>query len=163
MAERTHVPYIDELIERMLDARVQGVAVRDMSFDPSRGRDQLSRGMCGPVTLIFKLLMRDAAEVIEQTDTHNDAVGYPLFHGYADMPFGPIDEQGQPPSDMLPDHCANILFDGEHAYMIDFTASQYGYTEHPLVQRMSREDGHRLGTHQTQLPDGALQREWQSG
>jgi hypothetical protein len=171
MAERTGVARIDRIIEAFLDETITGsyddahgpdksVRVRDMAFDPALGPgEQRATGWCGATTRAFA--HRLAAAGIEHGTTDDDITGFTWCHGYHDMPYGPLDEYGDPIDERLsPSHCANLAFDGEHAYMIDFTASQYGYTECPLVRRIDRASGKHLAEFGPEIDHAKWETSW---
>lgn len=157
--ERTGARQLDALIAKFVrSGRVGGVRVRDLALDEGRGIWQASHGLCGPVTREFARWLSEAG--FDHATTDNDDVGFPAAHGYHDMPFGPLDSCGAPRRFELPsDHCANIVFAGPHAYLIDFTASQYGYPVLPMVQRITRRSGQALAAGRELAPD-AFERNW---
>lgn len=154
MRDRTGIERIDAAIEEFLASTITGsyddvhegqsAAVASFTLDRTRDDDdQPAAGWCGAATRAFIAVLADHG--IDQGNTDDDISGQVESHGYTDMPFGPLDEFGHPENpELSPSHCANIALDGDYAYLIDFTASQYGYDALPMVRRTSRENGRRM-------------------
>jgi hypothetical protein len=120
------------------------IAVAELTYNPDFGPgEQLASGWCGSATRQFMHVL--AAHGVKQGTTDDDISGHVDCHAYTDLPYRPLDEYGQPENpELSSSHCANIAFEGEHAYLIDCTASQYGYDALPMVRRTSADNGRKL-------------------
>jgi hypothetical protein len=168
--QRTGIAEIDAVIERFLASTVKcrrdwrtrdPISVQSLAFDPAREPGyQLSTGWCGSTAAAFHQLAVSSG--LKAAHTDDDITGWVNMVGYHDMPYGPLDEDGQPPHPRVSEiHVVNIVFWGEHAYLIDFTASQYGYEALPLVRRTSAELGHELTVMGNDIGQDAWEHDWQ--
>lgn len=179
-SSRTGIDILDDVIEAFLAATVSDtywdrdpIAVSDFAFDPGRGRKQLSAGWCGAATIAFNsfakqhLAERGIATsgleaLVRLGWTNHDISGHVHMHDMSEMPFGPLDEYGSPVDETLSSsHCLTIMFCGDWAYMVDFTASQYGYDALPLVRRASAEAGMDLCARVNEPAPGTWAYSWE--
>jgi hypothetical protein len=140
IAERSGIPEVDKLIEDFLKEDVQeygGLHTVDQLRDP-----QNSHGMCQAVTEQFVEFAKTRGFKAYVTNTDMDEMGYtPSIEPFGEVGF---DESGQMQHGFYPEHTVAtiVINDPRYPYgrevYIDFTASQYGYTDHPKVEASSR-------------------------
>lgn len=169
MAERTGDPELDALINEFIKENPtimyeswsgseydKQQPLDAMEYQPGiPGEEQNSVGMCGVAAEQFAKWLREHkinAVVGDEEWTYAN-----IFNGMdpiqyehdADI-FGYADRT-DPGNDWDTTHCVTIVEKDGHTYAIDWTASQYGYSEWPMVQRLDRiEDSQAF-----------WQREWQ--
>lgn len=172
MAERTGIPHIDALIESFLTETIKGcsddvhygkeILVADLAYDPTLGPgEQPSSGWCGAATRAFGFHLGYGG--VRSHNTDDDITGHFTCHGYDDLPYGPLDEYGDPEDERLsPSHCANMVFDGDYMFMIDWTAAQYGYESCPYVRRIDRETGWQLAHFGNEIDHSKWQTQWET-
>jgi hypothetical protein len=139
MAERTGDPELDKLIEEFANHDMLWPDDEALPISEMRDRRK-AKGMCGEVTTAFQAFVwheTDGAiypDNVEMSDGASDARS-PTFEemGYGDHKPGE------------PRHLVSKFEMPSGTYLIDWTASQYGYKEFPMVQR---------------LDAGQWQREW---
>lgn len=151
MAERSGDPELDALIERYLqqnrspipNANKLGVQPLEMLRNP-----QYSWGYC-------TFLADDFASFLRQYGI--DAQSSDLADTY--LFYNDVDEVNPDPDDQPIDHAVTLVSKNGQTYSIDWTASQYGYKEFPMVQRL---DYDPEGTGEWNDWGNQWQREWTS-
>lgn len=138
MADRSGVPEVDQLIEDFLKEPVEAYGGNTPETILHMRDPENAHGMCQAVTEQFVEFARARGFTAYSTDTDLDEMGYkPSIE-----PFGEIgeDEHGVMQHGFYPEHTvATIVLKGPEYgpygrdIYIDFTASQYGYTDHPKV------------------------------
>lgn len=131
MADRSGIPEIDQLIEDFLKQPIQdrsdGTELVETLRDPAS-----SHGMCDMVTAQFVNFARERGFKAYAERDYLDVWGYEITN----EPQGEILDSE---SNIIPghydEHCvAAIYLEGtRRPIWIDFTASQYGYSDHPKV------------------------------
>lgn len=111
-----------------------------MSFDRECDGpgSQPSTGFCAAAHSAFSAFIRERKE-----DPYDGTISYTQAcvmadHGYTDAPYlQHIQHMDELDDGRLSDRHISTLYKAEdgHQYMIDFTATQYGYEQWPLVQR----------------------------
>lgn len=138
MAERTGDPKIDSIIESFITENPE--VVPHIPLDMMRYQEGLdyeneemqdSQGKCGVTAYKFVTYCLDHGLKAWMTDEMVDKGHEADWHGYTDR-----SEEGNPEDHS---HCATVVEKDGVSYLIDWTASQYGYTEFPMVQRTSDE------------------------
>lgn len=135
MAERTGKTYLDALIDEFQYDGVWYVEVYDWLADQyvakarplSDLRQPLAaRGQCVHVASEFNRFLRErGVEAGLPLIDGRPCLVPPEALGYADRPLGGLAE-----------HTLSIVPYGSGIYSIDWTASQYGYSEFPLIQKL---------------------------
>lgn len=154
MAERSGDPQLDSLIEEFM---------QDKDYEVNMYRDsETAWGACADVSEFFADWLAERGirantdwdeTVMKQMDmpwAQEGRDAHPFDYGYQDRPFSPEPEgleykQREDADDPNEQHHTTIVQMPSGTYSVDFTASQYGYTEFPMVQK---------------LQDGGWQRQW---
>jgi hypothetical protein len=145
MAERSGDPQLDALIEEYLheNPQIEYELLEDFRYEPDRydpaavsGQDwwelnqdawQNSTGKCMEVANHFAVWLNDKGI---QADVGVGEVGE---FGYSDRT-----EPGNP-NDQT--HAVTMIDKDGHTYAVDWSASQYGYSEFPMIQRLDDSGG----------------------
>lgn len=133
MAERTGIPEIDRLIEDFLKEPLGDWTTDDSVIEALRD-PVMSHGMCQNVTRQFVDFAKERGFKAYVTDTDINEMGYQITGD----PHGEIlDNDGNIVPGHYQDHTvASIYLEGRNFPIeIDFTASQYGYTDHPKISQ----------------------------
>jgi hypothetical protein len=134
MAERSGDPQLDALIEEFKastwDDEEEGPVPMGEFRDP-----EYAFAMCGHVTQAFNAFLQSrgiASQAIEMSDEGWAADGTFDQWGYGDRPLetnlGETNEG----------HAVSMVEMPSGTYLIDWTGSQYNYTEFPMVQRLNQ-------------------------
>ena len=135
MAERTGQTYLDALIDEFQHEGVWHVEIYDWSEDrhvtKARPLVELraphaARGQCIHVADEFNRFLRERGV----------AAGLPLVNGRPMLVVPEALGYANRPRGGLSEHTLSIVRSGSEIYSIDWTASQYGYKEFPLIQRL---------------------------
>jgi hypothetical protein len=123
VADRSGNRALDELIEAFLDEEVETpragrVPVRHLA------NPEIAAGACRLVSQSFRLFARGRGLTLDVKDTTPNRCGY----------------QNRPVTGVAA-HTVNRLPRGAVSVNIDFTASQYGYSELPLISFRNPSDG----------------------
>ncbi len=132
MADRSGIPEIDKLIEEFLRTPMGDWITDDLPNDALRD-PELSHGACQSVAEDFAEFAKARGFKAYATDTDLDEMGYtPSIKPFGETGFDANDEMTY---GFYPEHTVNSIYLDGHALpiVIDFTASQYGYTDHPKV------------------------------
>jgi hypothetical protein len=139
MAERTGDPKLDWLIEEFANHDMLWPDDEELPVRTMRNRRK-AKGMCGEVTTAFQAFVwyeTDGALYPENAAMSDEAdARSPTF---AQMGYG--DRQPGEPR-----HLVSKVEMPSGTYLIDWTASQYGYKEFPLVQRLEGDQWQREWT-----------------
>lgn len=153
--ERTGIPHVDELIEQFAAGWINGA---DYTWHEQRpapdspeyedfedflpaneyARPDYGWGMCSAISAEFAKFVYEQSP--ETTCTVSETAGggsghTPEYFGYHDWEDAAAANEEMHMEDPMPLHCVVYIDEGDERYMVDFTASQYGYTEFPMVQR----------------------------
>lgn len=135
MADRTGNPEIDALIEEFLRMPQGDWTTDDNPYEALRDPEN-SHGNCQVVTEHFVEFARSKGFKAYVTHTDLDEMGYEPTGEGGEIGFNENDEMEY---GFYPEHTiATIVVDDPsrpygREYYIDFTATQYGYTDHPKV------------------------------
>jgi hypothetical protein len=162
MAERSGDPQLDQLIEEFMSGHYDSdqygwSANGDAQSNPETAigeyypvedlrHPDVAYYQCDSLSKTFIQFLKErgieASTSIMANDPHPDTSKYPSFeeHGYGDVSDTDVGEQS-------PGHCVVKIEMPSGAYSVDWTASQYGYQQFPMVQKLNV---------------GGWQREWQS-
>jgi hypothetical protein len=136
MADRTGNPQVDALIEQFLQTPQGEWTTDDQPIEALRD-PELAHGMCQMVTEQFVAFAKSKGFKAYVTDTDMAEMGYkPQIEPFGEVGF---DENDEMQHGFYPEHTIATIVMDDPAYpygrefYIDFTASQYGYTDHPKV------------------------------
>jgi SWIM zinc finger len=140
MADRTGNPEIDKLIEDFLQTP-QGEWTTDTDPIDALRDPERAHGVCQMVTEQFVQFAKQRGFTAYVTDTDVDEMGYKPTGQGGEIGF---DENDEMQYGFYPEHTiATIVLPGTgygREFYIDFTATQYGYTDHPKVTSATVED-----------------------
>jgi hypothetical protein len=138
MAERTGHPKVDAVIEEFLRTPMGDWITDDDTYETLRDPAR-AHGACQAVTEHFVEFAKERGLKAYVTHTDLDEMGYtPQIEAHGEVGF---DENGEMQYGFYPEHTiATVVMDDPartygREFYIDFTATQYGYTEHPKVTR----------------------------
>lgn len=143
MADRTGNPEVDALIEEFLQMP-QGDWTTDDDPYSTLSDPERAHGNCQSVTEHFVEFAKSKGFKAYETNTDIDEMGYTPTGEGGEIGF---DENDEMQYGFYPEHTiATIVVDDPdrpygREYYIDFTASQYGYTDHPKVTSKVASDG----------------------
>lgn len=143
MAERTGDPELDSLINRFMEEEYEylcgGERDPDNRMDYRKPED--AAGECAEVSEFFANWLIEqgidaqvSGDRIVDDELTEDYLS-PEDFGYHDRAIPGFEN-----------HSATIVWKDGHEYMVDFTASQYGYKEFPMVQRLDGDKWQREWT-----------------
>lgn len=140
MADRSGVPEVDQLIEEFLEVAVDEYGANDVLVKHLRDPEN-SHGMCDAITDQFVEFAKKRGFTAYVTHTDLDEMGYkPSIEPFGEIGF---DENDEMQYGFYPEHTVAtiVLKDPEYGpygreIVVDFTASQYGYTDHPKVSKV---------------------------
>ena len=136
MADRSGVPEVDALIEEFLQTPMGEWTTDTDPIDALRDPER-AHGVCQMVTEQFVEFAKSKGFKAYETDTDLDEMGYkPSIKPFGEIGFNENDEMQY---GFYPEHTvATIVVDDPDYHwgreiIVDFTATQYGYTDHPKV------------------------------
>ncbi len=135
MADRTGNPQVDALIEEFLRTPMGDWTTDDNTYESLRDPSQ-AHGACQSVTEHFVEFAKAKGFKAYSTDTDLDEMGYKPTGEGGEIGF---DENDEMQYGFYPEHTIATVIVNDPAYpygrefYIDFTATQYGYTDHPKV------------------------------
>jgi hypothetical protein len=136
MADRSGHPELDAVIEEFLKTPM-GDWITDQDPIEALRDPELAHGMCDAVTEQFVEFAKAHGLKAYVTQTDLDEIGYkPSIEPFGEVGF---DENDEMQYGFYPEHTVAtvVLNDPAHPYgrefYIDFTAAQYGYSDHPKV------------------------------
>jgi peptidoglycan hydrolase-like protein with peptidoglycan-binding domain len=134
--QRTGDPKIDKLIEEFLRTPMGDWTSDDNTYEALRDPER-SHGACQEVTDHFVEFAKARGFKAYSTNTDMEEMGYtPQIKPFGEVGF---DDHGEMQYGFYPEHTIATIVVDDPAYKygrefyIDFTASQYGYKEHPKV------------------------------
>jgi len=137
MADRSGVPEVDALIEEFLQTPMGEWTTDNDPIDALRDPER-AHGVCQMVTEQFVEFAKSKGFKAYETNTDVDEMGYTPTGQGGEIGFNENDEMQY---GFYPEHTvATIVIDdpnyhwGREIY-VDFTASQYGYSDHPKVTK----------------------------
>ncbi len=148
--EQTGNPQLDELIQRFAAGCLHE---DDYQWHPSprEGDDpdayrpvaihtepDYGYGMCSTISQQFSEFLEAHAPDIECAISEADPDHpnhTPEFFGYQDRHEAADANESMHNEEPYPTHCVVYIYEDGCQYMVDFAASQYGYTEFPMIQR----------------------------
>ena len=153
MAERSGDPELDAFIEQFKAGHLHE---DDYAWQPHENEDGSTRpmdmyaepdygyGMCSTLSKEFAdFLTAKGVEAWVSEDVAEHEKHTPQFWGYDDHEDAAATHPAMHQEPPYPTHCVVIVIRPTGTFMVDWTASQYGYTEFPMVQRTDdRWDGH---------------------
>ena len=140
MADRSGVPEVDQLIEEFLEVTVDEYGANDVLVKHLRDPEN-SHGMCDAITDQFVEFAKKRGFKAYVTHTDLDEMGYkPSIDAFGEIGF---DENDEMQYGFYPEHTVATIVLKDPKYgpygreiVVDFTASQYGYTDHPKVSKV---------------------------
>lgn len=140
MAERTGLPQVDQLIDRFLERDLTEIERADADQFSDDDRDvyqplawmrdgKRAWGWCHVLAGQFaRFLEHEGVTAWSSEDEFgSEGLTYTAL-GYTDAPG--VKGQG-----WIKFHCVTLVEEAGERFMVDWTASQYGYAEFPMVQR----------------------------
>lgn len=145
MADRSGVPEVDALIEEFLQTPMGDWTTDELPIEALRDPEN-SHGNCQMVTEQFVAFARERGFKAYATDTDLDEMGYKPTGQGGEIGFNDNDEMQY---GFYPEHTVASIYLDESRFpiIVDFTATQYGYTDHPKVSKIAALQG---------LPENAI-------